>query len=302
MEIIANPIYDVVFKYLFDDKKLAKFILSLIIGEIISELEFKATELRKEDEAKFRILRIDFAAKIKTSKGTKVVLIELQKAKLPTDISRFRNYLGTQYSSEDNMHYTATGSRTVKTGIPIIAIYFFGHKICDKQAPMIKAVRKIEDAINGEIIEESINEIESLSHDSYYVQIPHIQRNNRRNELEVFLSIFDQSQQKETRQLLELNPDEYSNEYKAIIRRLRQAAASAEVRRDMKVEDEITDELENLERTIQQKEKELKKERGEKEIAQKQVVELAKMLKSLGVKIKEIAEKTGLSIEEIENL
>ena len=41
---IANPIYDVVFKYLMDDNKIAKLIISSIISEEIEELVFKPLE------------------------------------------------------------------------------------------------------------------------------------------------------------------------------------------------------------------------------------------------------------------
>jgi len=36
---IANPIYDVVFKYLLEDNKVAKLFLSAIIGENISDVD-----------------------------------------------------------------------------------------------------------------------------------------------------------------------------------------------------------------------------------------------------------------------
>ena len=35
---VANPIYDVAFKYLLEDSKVAKLLLSAIIGEEILEL------------------------------------------------------------------------------------------------------------------------------------------------------------------------------------------------------------------------------------------------------------------------
>jgi hypothetical protein len=91
---IANPIYDVVFKYLMDDNKIAKLVISKIIGE---EIERPATDNEKT-KASFTVYRLDFAAKIKLSDGGfKQVLIEIQKAKFPTDIMRFRKYLGQQY-------------------------------------------------------------------------------------------------------------------------------------------------------------------------------------------------------------
>lgn len=41
---IANPIYDVVFRYLMQDNKVAKLVLSAITGENIVDLAFKPTE------------------------------------------------------------------------------------------------------------------------------------------------------------------------------------------------------------------------------------------------------------------
>ncbi len=41
---IANPIYDVVFKYLMEDTEIAKLILSTIIDEEIESLDFLPQE------------------------------------------------------------------------------------------------------------------------------------------------------------------------------------------------------------------------------------------------------------------
>ena len=41
---IANPIYDVVFKHLMEDAKIAKLLISSIIGEEIETLEFRPQE------------------------------------------------------------------------------------------------------------------------------------------------------------------------------------------------------------------------------------------------------------------
>jgi len=60
---IANPIYDVVFKYLMNDNRVAKLIISTITGLKIETLEFRATEktLALEKPA-LTIYRLDFAA------------------------------------------------------------------------------------------------------------------------------------------------------------------------------------------------------------------------------------------------
>ena len=101
---IANPIYDVVFKYLMEDKKIAKIILSSIIEEEITDLDFlpKEQTLILEDRS-FTVQKMDFSAKIKTKDGEKQVIIEIQKAKFATDIIRFRRYLGEQYSRKENL-------------------------------------------------------------------------------------------------------------------------------------------------------------------------------------------------------
>jgi len=48
---IANPIYDVVFKYLLDDEKVARLMLSALLGKEVLELEFRPTEVRLPIEA-----------------------------------------------------------------------------------------------------------------------------------------------------------------------------------------------------------------------------------------------------------
>ncbi len=47
---IANPIYDVVFKYLMEDNSLAKLIISTIIKEEILELTLRPQEFISDAE------------------------------------------------------------------------------------------------------------------------------------------------------------------------------------------------------------------------------------------------------------
>ena len=44
MTVIANPIYDVVFKFLMEDKKVAKILLSALLKKEIIELEMRRHE------------------------------------------------------------------------------------------------------------------------------------------------------------------------------------------------------------------------------------------------------------------
>lgn len=59
--IIANPIYDVVFKYLLEDVEIAKALLSNILGEEVEHLELKPQETAIERSGGgISILRFDF--------------------------------------------------------------------------------------------------------------------------------------------------------------------------------------------------------------------------------------------------
>ncbi|MEK7257527.1 MAG: hypothetical protein AAB316_22420, partial [Bacteroidota bacterium] len=153
--LIANPIYDVVFKYMMEDNKVAKLFLSAIIGEEIIELEFRPTETVTQfgDTPSLTVFRLDFAAKIKVKEGeTKLALIEIQKAKLPSDIMRFRRYLGANYSDENNcIVKTGKDGKPQKEGLHFIAIYFLGHWLDHATAPVIKVSRQSHDLTTGKL-------------------------------------------------------------------------------------------------------------------------------------------------------
>ncbi|MDR1155781.1 MAG: hypothetical protein LBL04_13830, partial [Bacteroidales bacterium] len=115
---IANPIYDVAFKFMMEDNKAARAFLSAIIQEEVVELDFASQErtarIRKDgkkkakakaETAQYTVCRFDFSARIALPGGKfKTVMIELQKAKLASDIMRFRRYLGIHYQNPDNAY------------------------------------------------------------------------------------------------------------------------------------------------------------------------------------------------------
>ncbi len=73
-------------------------LLSAIIGREITALEFRPTERHIPLGEQLLVVRMDFNARIRDEQGNEeLVIMELQKAKLPTDIMRFRRYLGEQY-------------------------------------------------------------------------------------------------------------------------------------------------------------------------------------------------------------
>ncbi len=278
---VANPIYDVVFKYLIGDMKIAKLILSGILETEIEELEFAPTELQtriKNDRKNFTVFRIDFTAKLRYPDGkSELVIIEIQKAKLHTDIMRFRRYLGTQYQSKENI-YTDEAGKTKP--LPIKTIYFLGTRLEHTDASLIKVKRKYFDGITNKPIIHPETFIESLTHDSYVIQIP-LLKEERRNKLEILLSIFDQRKRDEDVHYLNLKEEDFPEEFRPIIRRLLQAGQEKEVCDVMIVEDEILDELAELERSIEDKDKTIGADKKTIEEKDRTIEELRKKIKLL---------------------
>ena len=104
---IANPLYDVVFKYLMEDKEASLLFLSRLLGVELVDIALSPQEYTLELQRRsMTSYRLDFSARVKHPDGTeRNVLLEVQKAKYLTDILRFRQYLGQQYGrAEHEVH------------------------------------------------------------------------------------------------------------------------------------------------------------------------------------------------------
>ncbi|TAE35064.1 MAG: hypothetical protein EAY66_10065, partial [Sphingobacteriales bacterium] len=59
--VIANPIYDVVFKKLMEDNRIAKFFIGTLLEQTIDSVEVKPQEFTYTDElAGLAVFRLDF--------------------------------------------------------------------------------------------------------------------------------------------------------------------------------------------------------------------------------------------------
>jgi hypothetical protein len=78
--IIANPIYDVVFKRKMKNEKAAKFFIGTVLDETVESIEIKPQEFTYINYLQaLTVFRVDFVAGIKTATGElKKVLIEIQ--------------------------------------------------------------------------------------------------------------------------------------------------------------------------------------------------------------------------------
>jgi GGDEF domain-containing protein len=257
--LIANPIYDTVFKYLMENLDIAKGIIATIINEEIDYLEFSSQEkVYKKKEKLLTVYHLDFIAKIREKEGGgyKNVLIELQKANLPYDIMRFRKYLGEQYKNQNEI-ITKDGTVS-REPIPIITVYFLGFYISETLPSVIKVNREYIDLLKGKKIKERNKFIERLSHDSYVIQVPGLKL-QMRTRLEYVLSIFKQENFIDEEHHLKGYEYETKDELmKKILSRLEKAASDKELLAQMEMEEMAVREYECslgiLEKKLQQKE------------------------------------------------
>jgi len=189
--IIANPIYDVVFKRMMEDDRVAKFFIGTLLNEAVEEVKVKPQEFTYTDRlAGLAVYRVDFVATIKTDPGNyKKVLIEIQKAKNVIDLMRFRNYLAEQYKKEDEIE-TVEGKK--KTALPIVTIYLLGFTLPEIETSAVSVKRDYVDLNTNKVIGKRSDFIEQLTHDCFVVQLPRIQTKYQ-TRLDKLLSIFEQA-------------------------------------------------------------------------------------------------------------
>ncbi len=272
---IANPIYDVVFKYLLQNNEIAILVLSTILEEEIIALDLlpQETSLALENRS-FTVYRLDFSARIKTRDGAvKHVVIEIQKAKFAADIMRFRRYLGEQYKKG----FMLEGGGKVHKAIPIISIYFLGYRLEHVQVPVIKVLRNYYDAATGQAIPAREEFIESLTHDSFVIQIPYLGP-ERKTAAEQLLAVFDQHLKVAGEEhILDIDEAAYPEEYRQVIRWLNRAICEPKIRQTMDVEDDILAELEDMERQIAGMDRALKEKDKALEEKDRLIAELRKL-------------------------
>ncbi|MFN0048448.1 MAG: hypothetical protein ACKVOU_04935 [Cytophagales bacterium] len=203
--VIANPIYDVVFKRMMENERVAKFFIGTLLDETIETIEVKPQEYTFEGEFDFDnpkdiekyenrirerysiwVYRLDFIATIKTEAGEyKKVLIEIQKANNEVDLMRFRNYLAQQYKKEDTVN-------NEKVILPITTIYILGFLLPEITTPCLKVERNYKNLIDKTILINKSDFVEKLTHDSFVVQVKLI-TGRYQTKLDKLLSIFEQT-------------------------------------------------------------------------------------------------------------
>ena len=318
---VANPIYDSVFKFLMDDNRVAKTILSALLKKEVLSVEMRRHEHPNITRDNISMFRIDFAAKVREDDGTEhLILIELQKTWVDTETLRFRRYLAAQYNAEENMQ---SEGESKGFALPMVAIYLLGHRIGDIDKAVVYVNRKALD-YDGQEIQDGEKDpfINSLTHDSIIVQIP-LLHGKINNKLDRVLSVFDQTRRdSENQHVVCIDIDNYEDDSDLmhIVHRLGLATMSADVRQQMNDEDEFFSAIEardtqvmRLNKLITEKDSQLSEKNAQlseknaqlnekdAQINEKdaQIKSMATAMFQNGLSIDVIAQATNLSADEV---
>ncbi len=314
---IANPIYDTVFKFLMEDDRVARVLLSALLKKNVVKTERRRHEYANTNRDEISYFRIDFAATVEDEDGVQsLMLIELQKTWLPSETYRFRQYLGQQYANKENIKKDENGNNV---GIPMVAVYLLGHCVGDIEAPILYVNHRYED-YDGNEVKKGLPDpfVDSLKHESVIVQIP-LLHGHVSNRLEQILSIFDQSNVSEgNRQTIQIDDSEYSgnSEMQYVIKKLMMASASADLRRQMDVEEEFFSEIDSRdaklkalgkkvdeqEQALEQKDRKLDEQNQKLDEQSQMIRSMAQSMLQTGLSVEEIAKITNVSVERLKEV
>jgi hypothetical protein len=283
--LIANPIYDVVFKRLMENDKVAKFFISTLIGEEIESIEVKPQEFTYTSElAGLAVFRLDFIANIRIEDGSfKKILIEIQKAKNLIDLMRFRNYLGEQYKKEDIIN----GEKVI---LPITTIYILGFILPEIESACIRVKREYFDLINNVIIKNKSDFVEKITHDSFIIQVDRI-TDRYQSTLDKLLSVFEQNHFTVDNKIVKTyNYQTDIDEVNLMTQILHHTSVDPQERKNLENEEEA---WRSVNAMFESKTKDLLKKMAEKDKALKE----AKMLAKENEKAMKYAQKSAKEIE-----
>jgi len=321
---IINPLYDKAFKYLMENTKYARKVLSVIMDVDVEEVTLGQQETVFPDEKRrLTLFRLDFKAVIKEADGSrKTVLIELQKSKYATDIQRFRNYLDANYmAKQKKLSKVEEAPPEYHPAYPIITIYILGYNLNDLPYMAVTVNRDVINSVSKEKIHVKSFFIEHLTHQSHIIQVRRLPE-QRRTRLENFMVLFNQAWRTDKEYIIDLQetPEEFSD----IAQYLQGPLMDDTFRRNLEAEEEIDTIFDEQEakylkqiveaeerESIERRQKEVERKRKETALSQKEderrqkeslAQKLAIHMKQSGASIDDIINETGLSTDEIIDL
>jgi len=299
---ISNPLYDKAFKYLMENEKFARRVISVILDEEVVSVTLRSQETSQPDAHRgLTMFRLDFRADIRQADGTlKTVLIELQKSKFATDIQRFRAYLGSQYT-DGRLGSTQMEEPEpeYRSPYPIITIYILGYNLDDLPYMAVTVNRDVINSVSKERIKVKSQFIELLTHTSHIIQIRRLPL-ERRTRLEQLLMLFDQRWVSGEGFALDL--PEVPGEFTDMARHLEAALKDDAFRRNLAAEGEIdaifdAQDAKYLKQIIELQDEKKQAEEKEKQAHEREkaaLIKLTRLMKASGATPDEIRKETGL--------
>ncbi len=300
---VANPIYDSVFKFLMEDERIAKTVLTALLKKEVVSVEMRRHEHPNITRDNISMFRIDFAARVKEDDGSiRLILIELQKTWLDTETLRFRRYLAAQYNAEENI---LKDGENKGFAVPMVAVYLLGHRVGDIDKAVVYVNHKALD-YDGKEVENGMKDpfINSLTHDSILVQIP-LLHGKINNHLDKVLSVFDQTQRdKKNQQIVCIDADNFKDdsEMMYILHRLSLASMNAEIRQEMNDEDEYYSAIEARDTQLMKLNKIISEKATQLNEQATQINEQATQINEQATQIKNMAQamlNNGMSLESV---
>ena len=313
--LVANPTYDAIFKYLMEDMRIAKGLISRIIEEEILELTHAPQE-ETQIKLKLNLESIgvnhqDYVAIIKKKNGEhEKIAIEVQKSTIQPKIDAFRNYVAEKYRK-----YSTIDGKEIY--LPLKTIYII-EKTFNKDLPSIlKVGRDYIDVLTKKKYEGAKDKFVNLmTHEAYFIQtklVPEDLENEITRVLNFFTRMFTikipkdkkLSDTKKRKLARELNiPDDIIDQvedklFQRMLTRLfagnsdRQVQLNVEL--SQKWQDEFNDEQEEKDKIIARKNLALEQK-------DQALTNSAKAMLKAGMDKQQVQEITGLTTQEIKNL
>jgi len=307
------------------EKEKQKIVADKTLSELekniaISEISIKDPVTGKD----VKLLHLDFVAVIEKENGEEeMVMIELQKVAIETDIFRFKQYIAENFQKKRKIIKTDIDTgQEIETESPyrLIPIFILNFTIEDEISDLMIKTRQIKTGVftNKEI--DKRNEfIDHLSYELYVVQLPYLQEiekldlvnNEYKQKLFALLKLFDQRAKKTDNEYrLRLFRKLFPGFLDRVIKRLQSADIdNPNLEKQMQAEDHYLKPLLQRDNKIawfqlnkKQMEAELKDKDKALEENKKMILNLARTLKEAGKTTEEIQKLTNLSKQEIINL
>ena len=318
------------------EKEKQKIIADNTLSELEKEIAISDISIKDPVTGKdIKLLHLDFVAVIEKENGEEeMVMIELQKVALETDIFRFKEYIAENFQKKRKILKTDPDTEEeIEIEMPyrLIPIFILNFKIEDEISDLMIKTRQIKTGVFTDKEIDKRNEfIDHLSYELYVVQLPYLQQiekldldnNEYKQKLFALLKLFDQRAKKTDNEYrLRLFRRIFPGFLDRVIKRLQSAdidnpnlekLMQAEdhylkplLQRDNKIswlllnKQQIETKLKENAKALEENAKALEDEKNK---AKQLQLEFAKTLKENGVPIDVINKKTGLSMDEIEKL